>query len=70
MKNADHTVTATEARAYTHTKITEHSLSPTPNSCVIVPAAQQPINFQSAKKEDEETFTNRHEGHLDLQMSD
>lgn len=37
MKNADHTVTATEARAYTHTKMTEHSLSPTPNSCVMVP---------------------------------
>ena len=38
MKNADHMVTATEASAYTHTKITEHSLSPTPNSCVVVPA--------------------------------
>jgi hypothetical protein len=30
-------VTATEASAYTQTKITEHSLSPTPNSCIIVP---------------------------------
>lgn len=38
MKKADQTVTATDARAYTQTKITEHSLSPTPNSCTIVPA--------------------------------
>lgn len=37
MKKADQTVTATEASAYTQTKITEHSLSPTPNSCIIVP---------------------------------
>jgi hypothetical protein len=38
MKNADHIVTATDATAYTRTKITEHSHSPTPKSCVMVPA--------------------------------
>jgi hypothetical protein len=30
-------VTAADASAYAHTKITAHSPSPTPNSCVMVP---------------------------------
>ena len=59
MKNADHMVTATEASAYTHTKITEHSLSPTPNSCVIVPADDDDDNptRQSSVKQSGKTRT-------------
>ena len=43
-------VTATVASAYTQTKITEHSLSPTPNSCIIVPGKkiQHPLHLQTS----------------------
>ena len=38
MNKVDQSVRATDAKAYVHSMMTEHSLSPAPNSCVIVPA--------------------------------
>lgn len=37
MNKVDQSVRATDAKAYVHSMMTEHSLSPAPNSCVIVP---------------------------------
>lgn len=38
MKYADQSVSETDAKAYVHSMITEHSLFPAPNNWVIVPA--------------------------------
>lgn len=38
MKRVDHSVSETDAKAYVHNIITEHSLSPAWNNWVIVPA--------------------------------
>ena len=38
MKKVDQRVTAIDAKAYVHSMITEHSLSPDPNNWAIVPA--------------------------------
>ena len=37
MKKVDQRVTAIDAKAYVHSMITEHSLSPAPNNSTIVP---------------------------------